>query len=391
MKTKPVADETAFGKLLDSHDVASKIPAVGDAVKGTVITATKRAIHVSIDGLTTGVIRGQELYNLLDDQDTLRPGDEVEAIVVGLDNENGEMELSLKEFGHSKAWDKLAQLVAEQTPVPVQVTDANKGGLMVRYGSMMGFLPVSQLSPEHYPRVPGGDKNKILERLKQLVGVVIEVRAITADSAEDKLIFSEKTLWEERQKDMLNRYKVGDVIEGTVTAVADFGAFVSFDNLEGLIHISELAWQRIDHPQDLVKVGQTVKAEIIKLEGSKIYLSMKKLMHDPWQDIAKKYQVGSMIEGKVLKVNPFGLFVELDTDIHGLAHISELAEKPVKDVKDIAKPGDVLTFRIVSVEAKEHRLGLSLRPAKAKAEDKADAKEAKKEEKTESPTEEPAA
>ncbi len=231
----------------------------------------------------------------------------------------------------------------------------------MRLHHITGFLPVSQLSPEHYPRVSGGDKNKILEKLKSYTGSKMDVRVIDVNEAEEKLIVSEKAVWEDAQKNVLSQYRVGSVVEGEVTALADFGAFVKFDSLEGLVHISEIAWQRIDHPRDLLKIGQTVKAEIIGIEGSKIFLSMKKLVEDPWKNVVARYNIGSLVEGTVLKVNPFGFFVELDPEIHGLAHVSELSVKPVTDVNEIAKEGDKLTFRIVSIEPDEHRLGLSLK------------------------------
>ena len=186
---------------------------------------------------------------------------------------------------------------------------------------------------------------------------------------EEKLIVSEKAVWEDKQKNVIAQYAVGNMIEGEVTALADFGAFVKFSTnaasgteaLEGLVHISEIAWQRIDHPRDLLKIGQKVKAEIIGIEGSKIFLSMKKLIQDPWQDVAKRYVTGDIVEGTVLKVNPFGFFVELDPEIHGLAHVSELSEKPVADVNTLGKAGDRMKFKIVSIEPAEHRLGLSLK------------------------------
>ena len=180
-----------------------------------------------------------------------------------------------------------------------------------------------------------------------------------------KLIVSEKSVWETKQESVISKYKVGDKVEGDVTAVTDFGAFVRFDdNLEGLVHISEIAWQRIDHPRDVLKVGDHVRAEIINIEGSKIFLSMKKLVDDPWKKAGEKFRVGQSVKGKVIKINPFGLFVELDPDIHGLAHISELSNKPVKDVNEIARIGDEFDFRIVSIDPDNHRLGLSLRKPK---------------------------
>ena len=242
-----------------------------------------------------------------------------------------------------------------------KILEANKGGLIVRLHHITGFLPVSQLSPEHYPRVSGGDKNKILEKLKSYAGQKMNVRVIDVNEQDEKLIVSEKSVWEDTQKNVLSQFRVGSIIEGEVTALADFGAFVKFDSLEGLVHISEIAWQRIDHPRDLLKIGQTVKAEIIGIEGSKIFLSIKKLIDDPWKNVVERYQIGSLVEGTVLKVNQFGFFVELDPEIHGLAHVSELSAKPTIDVNTIAHEGDTMTFRIVSIEPHEHRLGLSLK------------------------------
>jgi len=356
-----------FKQLLSEGDFV-KIPKVGDIVKGKVIDISRSEIRLDIDGLTTGIVRGREFYDESNEYSDLKIGDEVEATVMELENENGEMELSLRFAGHQKAWDNLIGLQKDSTIVKAHVTDANRGGLMVKVGKISGFLPVSQLMPEHYPRVPGGDKNKILERLKSYVGQDFEVKVIAAEENEDKLVVSEKSAWEEKQEDVISSYKVGDVVEGKVTAVTDFGVFIEFgkDKLEGLIHISELAWQRIDDPSDFIKVGDKIKAEIINVEGSKIFLSIRKLKKDPWADVAKRYKIGQVVKCKVLKVNPFGLFVELDTDIHGLAHISELSDRPISDIQEFAKPGDVLDFKILSIEPANHRLGLSIKALKEK-------------------------
>src|SRR3989338_11048808 len=248
-----------------------KIPKVGDLIKGKIIDLSRSEIRLDIEGLTTGIVRGREFYDESNEYADLKVGDEVEATVIELENENGEMELSFRFAGHQKAWDNLTDLQQGGEIIKATILDANKGGLMVKVGKMSGFLPVSQLMPEHYPRVPGGDKNKILERLRSYIGQNFEVKVIDVDEAEEKLIVSEKAGWEEKQKDVISSYKVGDIVEGKVTAVTDFGVFVEFgqDNLEGLVHISELAWQRIDNPADVVKVGDKIKAENINVEGSK--------------------------------------------------------------------------------------------------------------------------
>lgn len=279
--------KSEFKKLIEEGSFVN-IPKVGDLVKGKIISLTKAEAHIDMDGLATGIVRGREFFDEANQYKNLKIGDEVTATVIEAENESGEMELSFRFAGHQKAWDELKAYVASGEVVKAKITDANKGGLMVKVGQVAGFLPVSQLATEHYPRVPGGDKNKILERLKTYVGQSFDVKVITADETEDKLIVSEKSVWDEQQKDIIAKYKVGDTVETKVTAVTDFGVFVEFgDRLEGLVHISELAWQRIDDPRDYFKVGDKVKAEIIAVDGSKIFLSFKKLKKDPWQEVEK--------------------------------------------------------------------------------------------------------
>ena len=355
--TKPTSE---FEALLAQHPII--IPKIGDQVEGKVLSVSKREVHLDIAGYTSGVIRGEELFDESGEYSDLKVGDTAVATVIDLENEEGEMELSFKYTGHQKAWERLEGLFSTGEVVPVKVTSCNKGGLMVKLGKISGFLPVSQLSVEHYPRVEGGDKNKILEKINKLVNKNLQVKVIDVDESEEKLIVSERASHEEAQQEALEKYKVGDVVEGKVTGVVDFGAFVEFDDgLEGLVHISELAWQRIDDPRNVVNVGETIKAEIISIEKGKISLSIKKLNRDPWIDVDKKYKIGDIVEGTVLKLNPYGLFVELDQDIHGLAHISELSSKPVQSPAEIAQPGDVLKFKVMTIEPEHHRLGLSLK------------------------------
>lgn len=353
------------------------IPKVGDVVKGRVISTAKNEVRIDIEGYRTGLVRGRELADPSRDYSELKVGDEVEATVVELENESGEVELSFRFAGHRKAWDTMNEIFRSGTIVPAKVLEASKGGLLVKINHLSAFLPVSQLSPDNYPRVAGGDKSKIFDKLKSFIGMNLDTKIIDVNENEEKLIVSEKAVWEEKQKNVIAKFKIGDVVEGEVSALADFGAFVKFDILEGLVHISEIAWQRIDHPRDLLKVGDTVKAEIIGIDGSKIFLSMKKLVDDPWKNVADKYRVGQLVKGTVLKANPFGFFVELDPDIHGLAHISELSRKPVRDLSEIAKPGDTLTFMIVSVEPEQHRLGLSLKALEEPAPEEPEKTEAK--------------
>lgn len=357
-----------------------QIPKSGDMVKGIVISNEKNEVRVAIAGYKTGVVRGPELKEDTSAVAAMKPGDEIEATVLDLENENGDVELSFRSAGARRTWNNLKDLQKEGTVVQVKIVEANKGGLMISYDRMVGFMPVSQLSPEHYPRVSGGDKTKILEKLKSYVGQEFSAKILDVNEQEEKLIFSEKTVWEDEQKAVIAKFKIGDVVEGEVTATTDFGAFIKFNGLEGLVHISELAWQRIDHPKDLLSVGQTVKAEIIGIEGSKIFLSMKKLQEDPWKNIQDRYKIGDIVKGKILKANPFGFFVELDNDIHGLAHISELSSTPIKDPTEVAQVGDTLEWKIVSIEPEYHRLGLSLKALKETSDKEQGTSEEKKKE-----------
>ena len=353
--------DSPLAKLLSEED-KFHIPKVGEITEGKVISISKTEVHLDIDGITTGVIRGTELIDESGEYSNLKLGDLAQATVLELENENCEIELSFRHAGHQKAWDKLIKLKDEKTIIDAKIIEANKGGLIIKVGGVGGFLPVSQLIPEHYPRVEGGDRNVILERLTSFIGQNFKVKVIDVEEKEEKLIVSEKAAWEEKQKDVLSSYKIGDVVEGKVTGVVDFGAFVEFgEGLEGLVHISELAWQRIDDPRDVIKVGDDIKASVIGIEGSKISLSIKKLKEDPWKEVVRKYKIGQVVTGKVLKINPFGVFVELDKDIHGLAHISELSDKLVHDPSDIVKIGETYPFKILSIEPENHRLGLSLK------------------------------
>ena len=234
---------------------------------------------------------------------------------------------------------------------------------------MDGFLPVSQLAPVHYPRVEDGDKNKILSVLRGFVGQDFDVRIITAEQEGEKLIVSERAVIEGELMEKISKLTIGQVVSGEITGVVDFGAFVKFEGeLEGLVHISELAWQRIENPKDIVKVGDKVKAQIIAIDNDRISLSLKRLQKDPWEDAVKKYKIGQVVKGKVLKLAPFGAFVELDPDIHGLAHLGELADPPVQEAGAVLKEGEEREFKIISIEPQEHRLGLSIKALKAQVE-----------------------
>ncbi|MCX6779566.1 MAG: S1 RNA-binding domain-containing protein [Candidatus Magasanikbacteria bacterium] len=366
------------------QNMAINVPKVGDVVKGKVLSADRGEVRIDIEGVTTGVVRGRELFVESREYANLKADDEVEATVIDLENENGEMELSFRIAGFARAWDNMRKYMKESLTIKAKVLSANKGGVMMQVGAIAGFMPVSQLSPDHYPRVTGGDKNRILDKLRELSGKEFEVKVIDVDEKDEKLIVSERAVWEDSQKAVLEAYKIGDIVDGEISALTSFGAFMKFgDGLEGLVHISEIAWQRIDHPKDVLKVGDQVKAQIIQLDHSKIYLSLKRLVDDPWKQVKDKYKMGEKVKGKVLKIEPFGLMVALDADIHGLAHISELSDDPIANIHDKFKLGQELEFEVVSLEPAEHRLGLKVAGVKGKAKKEEKKPEAKEEAKTE--------
>ena len=354
------ASAKTMGELLASG-VDIKVLKSGDMVEGSLISVGKNEVYVDLEGYGVGVVRGRELY---DDEATLsalKPGDKIFVSVVEPENKEGIVELSLRQAGQERVWQTLREKLENREVIRTKILEANKGGLMVEINNVIGFLPVSQLSLEHYPRVEDGDKNRILSVLQSYVGQMFDVQIITADSDEEKLIVSEKAVFEKEMESRLSQLKIGMVVEGMITGVVDFGAFVKFGELEGLVHISELAWQRIENPKDIVKVGQKVTAKVISIDKGRVSLSIKQLQEDPWLEAVKKYQIGQTVMGKVTKIMPFGVFVELDKDIQGLAHVMELSHEAIKSPEEVLKPGEEKEFKIISIEPSEHRLGLSLK------------------------------
>lgn len=394
MKTDIEVEEkqSVMGTMMEKHSDLFHVPLVSEIVNGTIMEKTSNAMYVDLGKLGVGVIYGRELFDDLDTFKSAKIGDTVQASVQKLDNEDGYIELSLRSATRERTWEELRRKLSDASVFESEVIDANKGGLMVRVNGVTGFLPVSQLAPDHYPRVEGGDKSKIHDRLKSYVGEKFKIKVINVNQEDEKLIVSEKAAVSEEIGATLDKLGEGKVVSGTVSGIVDFGVFIKFEEagqeLEGLVHISELAWQRIDNPSDFVTIGQKIEAKVIGVDdGLRISLSIKQLQEDPWLSVAKKYDIGSIIKGEVLKVTPFGGFVRLDKDIHGLIHISELPEKAKSDPTSILKLGEEMEFRIISLEPKEHRLGLSLKDSEEKPkkktgkekEEKSDSKEEEKE------------
>lgn len=339
-------------KLLKKHKIK-----VGNIVEGQVIEIGRNEVWVDLNGQATGVIRGQELENEFGEKKDLRVGESITALVIDEENEKGVVELSLRQISHLKIWEKFKKSKETGEILRVKITGANKGGLIAFYGKIQGFIPTSQLASDHYPLVKSGDKNKILDLLKELIGKTLEVKVISVSKDKQGVIFSEKEVELEKKESVLKKYRPGDIVEGKIVEIFPFGAFFEFDGLRGLIHISELSWQKVENIEDVVKIGEKRKAKIISIDNSKISLSLKELIPNPWKEIEKKYKVGQIVYGKVTKITPYGIFVELEKGIQGLVHISEIPEKVKKDIKI----GKILKLKIISLEPEDYRLSFSLK------------------------------
>ena len=374
ISNEEAAVPSTMDKLVAEHEDLLQTPKAGEIVTGHILDKGKNVMYLDLGNFGVGVIYGRELFDDLDTYKTAKIGDPIQATITDLENEEGYIELSLRSATRERSWEELERKMGEGDIFLADVLDANKGGLIMRVNGVMGFLPVSQLAPDHYPRVEGGDRNQILGRLNSYVGQQFKVKVITAERDGEKLILSEKAAIGDELSETLSKLKADSVVEGTVSGVADFGVFVKFEvdgqELEGLVHISELAWQRIDNPADIVHANEKVTAKVIGVDGLRISLSIKQLREDPWNNVEGRYKVGDIVEGQVLKVTPFGGFVKLDEDIHGLVHVSELPEESRNDPSTVLHTDKPQKFRIISLEPREHRLGLSVTAIKEEEETK---------------------
>ncbi|MFC1747760.1 30S ribosomal protein S1 [Pseudomonadota bacterium] len=363
------------------------LPLPGTLVDGKVINVHKNNILVDIGGFLTGIISGREAKDSDDTVKSIKPGDEISAYVIDEEDEDGYIVLSLRKATQERTWKKFLDAYQNATVISVKANEANKGGLLLDIDGIKGFIPVSQLAPMHYPRVNDADANQILTRLQELVGLQFKVKIINIDKENGKLILSEKAAMSEQREESLKKLAKGTVVKGKISGIVKFGIFVAFDGLEGLVHISEIAWGHVKNPGDFGKLGQDIEVQVIGIEGDKISLSMKRLVDDPWLEAAKKYKINSVVEGEVNRLTPFGAFVKLDNEINGLIHITEIAEDEVREPGDVLKIGDKISAKVIAVEPDEHRVGLSIKALSEKATKKA-AKEEDEEEATEETPEE---
>jgi small subunit ribosomal protein S1 len=354
-KAPKVVGNTLMDKLLEG---SNGTPVLGDLVEGPVINIEKSAVYVDLAPYGTGIIFGREFMTARDIIKKINIGDVIAAKVVDTENKDGYIELSLKEARQALIWSEAEEAIKNKKILDLPVVEANKGGLIIEWQGITGFLPASQLKTEHYPRVNDGDKDKILEELKKLVGKRISVSIISALPKEGKLIFSEKSPEQKDKEKIIGKYKVQDEVTGTVTGIVDFGIFVKIeDGLEGLVHISEVDWSLVEDLKAMFKVGQKVKVKIIEIKEGKISLSIKALKENPWVEAGKRYKKDMSVSGVVIKFNKHGALASIEEGIAGLVHVSEFGSE--EKLRKNLELGKSYPFKITLFDPKEQKMALS--------------------------------
>ncbi len=333
------------------------LPKPGSILSGEVINVSKANVIIDLGPIGIGIVYPGEFYDNPDRMKQLNAGDKISAMLIELENDEGYRELSLKAAQITTAWQDIKEKKESGDVLSTTIVNINKGGLIVEIGGVQGFLPLSQLSSEHYPKVDGGDTTKIVQALQKFKGQEFKVKIIDFDENENKLIVSERAIEDEALKEQIAKLNVGEIVEGEVTEVTDFGAFVKLsNNLDGLIHSSEIDWKFVEDPREILKAGDEIKAKIINLDGGRVSLSLKALKDDPWEGIESKYPVGTEVTAKIIKIKPAGAFVELPGDIIGFIPSTELDGKAPNEVFEIAQESDLV---VSSIDPKEHKLTLS--------------------------------
>ena len=337
-------------------DVQYKQLATGEVVEATVLNVKKHEIWLDLGLNGIGMVPRREIgfgqqFNI---------GDKVVASVVEPEIEDGQALLSLRRAAKDRGWDEVNAQFEKGETIEVTAYDANRGGMLVELEGVRGFLPVSQLSAEHYPRVGSSDKDEILQKLNSLINKPIRVRILDVDRKSNKLIFSEKEAIREDMQSRFEKLSVGDKVSGVVTGVVDFGAFVNVDGIEGLVHISEISWERVENPSDYVKIGDEINAQIIAIDKDRLSLSMKQTQEDPWAKEAEAFNKDDVIEGTVTRITPFGAFIQLSPAVEALVHISELGEGQSADPEKLFKLNEKKKFKVLDIDRENRKISLSL-------------------------------
>lgn len=337
--------------------------AQGEVVDGTILSVQKHEVMVDLGPLGVGIVPRREIGL----GKALEVGESVTASVVETELDSGYSLLSLRKAAKDRGWDELQRIIDAGETIEVSPYDANRGGLLIELEGVRGFLPVSQLSAEHYPRVGNADKDEILQRLNSLIGKSLSVRILDADRKTNKLIFSEKEAIKDGLAERFEKLKIGDTVTGVVTGVVDFGAFVNVSGIEGLVHISEISWERVSNPGDYVKIGDSIEAKIIAIDRDRLSLSMKQLQEDPWLKEVDQFSQGQDVEGTVTRITPFGAFVQISPAVEALVHVSELGSGEGADPEKIFTLNERKNFSVLEIDKENRKISLSLKKTKAKA------------------------
>ncbi len=347
-------------ELLAGSDIQQL--SAGEVVEGTITSVKKNEAWIDLGARGTGVVMRREIgYG-----QKLEAGQTITISVIDPELEEGYALLSMKRAVKDRGWDELQRVHEANDIVEIVPYDANRGGLLVEMEGIRGFLPVSQLAAGHYPRVSGADKDEILQKLNALTNKPLRVRVLDVSRKDNKLIFSEKEAVKDDMQDRFAKLKVGDVVEGVVTGVIDFGAFINVDGIEGLIHISEISWERVDNPRNYVKVGEDVKAKIIAIDKDRLSLSLKQMSEDPWLEQVKAFKKGDVVEGKVTRITPFGAFVQLSPSVEALVHVSEMSDDETVDPEQLFQLNEKKQFKVLDIDTENRKIALSLKEAKSK-------------------------
>ncbi|OIO54697.1 hypothetical protein AUJ46_02645 [Candidatus Peregrinibacteria bacterium CG1_02_54_53] len=347
-------------QLLESGPLIVRVHP-GELVEGTVVFKAKNKLLLDIGGTQTGIVSGRELRDSFNTFRSLHIGSPVTALVLEEENDEGMIVLSLRMASQQKAWDRFHKLVEFDGAMEFSAQEANKGGLLANMDGIRTFLPVSQLAPANYPRVNNADTGEIISKLKKFIGHSFTVKIITMDEEAGKIVVSEREAMAEERAKALESLKVGDVKDGIVSGIVKYGIFVSFDGVEGLVHISEIAWGHVRNPAEHAELGDKVTVKIIGMDGDKISLSVKQLTKDPWEEVAERYPVGKRVQGTIVRFTEYGAFLKLERDINGLVHLSEIAHHKVTDPSEVLTIGQKVDAQVINIDIDERRIGLSIK------------------------------
>ncbi|KPL73566.1 30S ribosomal protein S1 [Ornatilinea apprima] len=358
-------NENNMADLLEQEGLDIDFPKAGDIRDGVIASISQGQILVSVGTKSEGVISGREFDQIPEeDLKEMKVGQEIKVYVITPEDSQGTLVLSFNRAQEAVSWDKAEALMESKASFSSKIIGYNKGGLIVPMGGLRGFVPASQVSLSRRAEVSGDTPE---DRFGAMVGSKIDVCVIEVDRERRRLILSERAASTETRESLKERVidelQEGEIRVGRVTSLADFGAFVNISGADGLVHLSEISWDRINHPSEVLEVGQEVKVKVISIDRDKkrIGLSIRQLQDDPWAAKANEFQVGQLVEGTITRLTKFGAFARLQDDVEGLIHISEISEKRIEHPKEVLKEGDVVTLRIIRLDPENHRIGLSLR------------------------------